>query len=119
LTFIERREIFGAKTLRLKILSNALSTNLSPASAQSSQTGGLFQTAGIQEDLIKGNVGTAESGNSFVEVFREFDENGISVQLLESLACNGCIMGPGVSTDKPLFGRKASVSKYVQGKLKN
>jgi len=119
LTFIELREIFEAQ-------------NITPENSQQSSfdepfagigaifplTGGLFQTAGIQEDLIKGNVGTAESGNSFVEVFREFDENGISVQLLESLACNGCIMGPGVSTEKPLFGRKASVSKYVQGKMK-
>ncbi len=118
LTFIELREMLGEQ-------------NITPENSQDSSfdepfagigaifpiSGGLFQTADIREDLIKGNVGTVESGNSFVEVFREFDETGLNVQLLESLACNGCIMGPGVSNTKPLFSRKASVSKYVQGKM--
>ncbi|MCE5340726.1 MAG: 4Fe-4S dicluster domain-containing protein [Planctomycetaceae bacterium] len=119
LTFIELREMLAEQ-------------NITPENSQDSSfdepfagigaifpiSGGLFQTADIREDLIKGNVGTVESGNSFVEVFREFDETGLNVQLLESLACNGCIMGPGVSNTKPLFSRKASVSKYVQGKMK-
>jgi two-component system NtrC family sensor kinase len=119
LTFIELREMLEAQNITPdNSQDSGFDEPFAGVGAIFSLSGGLFQTAGIQEDLIKGNVGTAESGNSFVEVFREFDENGLNVQLLESLACNGCIMGPGVSNTKPLFSRKASVSKYVQGKMK-
>lgn len=120
LTFIELREIFAARNITPdNSPESTFDEPFAGVGAIFPLSGGLFQTANIKEDLIKGNVGTAESGSSFVDVFREFDENGMSVQLLESLACNGCIMGPGVSNEKPLFGRKASVSKYVQGKMKN
>jgi len=43
----------------------------------------------------------------------------MNVQLLEVLACSGCIMGPGVSNNRPMFNRRASVSSYVQEKMKN
>jgi signal transduction histidine kinase/iron only hydrogenase large subunit-like protein len=119
LTFVELREMFKAENIKPENTEDScFDEPFAGIGAVFSLSGGLFQTAGIKEDLVQGNVATIEGGNSFVDVFREFDESEFNVQLLESLACNGCIMGPGVSNKRPLFSRKASVGKYVQEKMK-
>jgi signal transduction histidine kinase len=79
----------------------------------------LFQSANIEEDLITGQIVAVEGGSSFVDAFGEFESGDMKVRLLEALACNGCIMGPGISNNKPLFSRRACVSGYVQEKMKN
>jgi signal transduction histidine kinase/iron only hydrogenase large subunit-like protein len=119
LTFIELKEMFTAQNIKPdNTEESCFDEPFAGIGAIFPVSGGLFQSAGIREDLVTGNVATIEGGNSFVDVFREFDESELNVQLLESLACNGCIMGPGVSNTKPLFSRKASVGKYVQEKMK-
>lgn len=80
---------------------------------------GLFQTAEISEDLIKGDIVAVEGGNNFVEAFKEFQSGSMDVVLLEALACNGCVMGPGMSSNSPLFKRRANVSSYVRGRMEN
>ncbi|MEN6385087.1 MAG: [Fe-Fe] hydrogenase large subunit C-terminal domain-containing protein [Phycisphaerales bacterium] len=119
LTFIELKEMLSAQNIKPdNVEESCFDEPFAGIGAIFPVSGGLFQSAGIKEDLVSGNVASIEGGNNFVDVFREFDESELNVQLLESLACNGCIMGPGVSNKKPLFSRKASVGKYVQEKMK-
>jgi len=75
---------------------------------------GLLQAAGISEDLILGDVVSADGRIGFQEAIREFERGHVNVRLLEVLCCNGCIMGPGMSVDTPLFSRRARVSDYVR-----
>jgi signal transduction histidine kinase/ferredoxin len=75
---------------------------------------GLLQTAHIEEDLVTGDVVTAEGRASFVSAIREFEEGHLDVHLLEVLCCHGCIMGAGMSTDSPLFSRRRRISDYVR-----
>ena len=49
----------------------------------------------------------------------EFATGDLDVRLLEVLCCNGCIMGPGISQDSPLFRRRMRVSRYVRERLKD
>lgn len=118
LTFIELREMLDEQGIKA---DNTTDSNFDEPSAGVGAifplSGGLFQSAQIREDLIKGNIAAVEGGNNFVDAFQEFDESEPNVQLLESLACNGCIMGPGVTNTKPLFSRKATVRGYVQEKM--
>jgi len=76
--------------------------------------GGLLQAAGLREDLMSGEVVTADGRVSFVEAIREFESQDLDVALLEVLACQGCISGPGIDTDAPLFRRRSWVSRYAR-----
>lgn len=76
--------------------------------------GGLLQAAGLHEDLMSGEVITADGRVSFVEAIREFETQDLDVTLLEVLACQGCISGPGIGNDAPLFRRRSWVSRYAR-----
>jgi len=119
LTFVELREMLDAAGIRPGSTTDSeFDGPLAGTGAIFPISRGLLQSAGIEENLICGNIAAVEGGGDFVEAFREFDEKELNVQLLEVLACNGCIMGPGVSDKRPLFSKKASVSEYVQAKMK-
>lgn len=80
---------------------------------------GLIQSASIPEDLTTGNVIVAEGRSEFVEAIKEFLEGHCRPNLLEILACEGCIMGPGFTSKESLYKRRSYVSKYVHNKLKS
>jgi signal transduction histidine kinase len=118
LTFAELREMFGTRSLL-------------PASVEDSEFdpprpgpgalfpigGGLLQAADIPEDLLTGEVIAADGRTGFVEAIKEFEAGDLSPGLLEVLACSGCIMGPGMGGQLPLFGRRARVSQYVRARM--
>lgn len=78
---------------------------------------GMLQAADITEDLITGEVVAANGHEQFVDAVREFESGDLDVQLLECLCCNGCIMGPGISVEAPLFRRRSRVSRYVRERM--
>ena len=120
LTFVELREMLEAESISSdKTQDSVFDEPLAGIGAIFPISRGLFQAAGIEEDLVNGDIVAVEGGNSFVDAFKEFENRDMNVQLLEALACNGCIMGPGVSNKNPLFNRRASVSIYVREKMKN
>lgn len=80
---------------------------------------GLLQAANIREDLLAGDVVTAEGRTNFVEAIKEFAEGSLNTHLLEILACTGCIAGAGVTNSLPLFARRAKVSEYVREKMRD
>jgi len=80
---------------------------------------GLLQTANKNDDLVEGNILVADGRNNFREAVKEF-ENGLKdSQHLELLACEGCIMGPGMSYGCRKFEGIARISNYVSEKMKN
>jgi signal transduction histidine kinase/Fe-S-cluster-containing hydrogenase component 2 len=118
LTFAELREMFTRASLTPVA---AAASDFDPphpgAGALFPITGGLLQAAGIQEDLLAGEVITADGRTGFVEAVKEFDSGDMEAKLLEVLCCNGCIMGAGMSSQEPLFGRRSRVSKYVRRRM--
>ena len=115
LTFVELEEFL-------------LRNNISPDSAEPTEfdppyanigrlfpiSRGLLQTAAIDEDLMAGEVMVADGRESFVEAIKAFEEEEHNVRFLEILACDGCIMGPGMSSRMPLFTKRSIVSRYVR-----
>ena len=75
---------------------------------------GLLQAAHIPEDLVEGDIVVADGRSRSVEAIREFETGNFDARLLEVLCCNGCIMGPGIGSQLPLFRRSAQVSRYVR-----
>jgi signal transduction histidine kinase/Pyruvate/2-oxoacid:ferredoxin oxidoreductase delta subunit len=80
---------------------------------------GALQAANIDEDLVHGEIVAADGRTSFVEVIKEFESGDLDLnaRLLDLLCCNGCIMGAGMTSDAPLFRRRAIVSKHVRQTL--
>ena len=78
---------------------------------------GMLQAADIDEDLVAGEIVTAQGRAGFVEALKEFEDGALDARLLEVLACDGCIMGGGMSVDTPLFRRRSRVSQFVRRQL--
>jgi signal transduction histidine kinase len=78
---------------------------------------GLLQAADIQEDLLAGEIVAADGRTSFTQAVREFGSGDLDAQLLEILACTGCIVGAGMTSDTPAFGRRSAVGRYVRRRM--
>lgn len=79
---------------------------------------GLLQSAGINEDLVLGNVVVADGKVNFVDAIKEFEKESLSTSLLETLCCEGCVMGAGINNFIPMYKRRQKVSSYVNNKIK-
>lgn len=80
-------------------------------------SGGLLQTAGLKEDLLSGEVITAEGRGEFVETISEFDLTHADARLLDVLACQGCFAGAGMTSHETMLQRRTRVSNYARGRL--
>jgi two-component system NtrC family sensor kinase len=79
--------------------------------------GGLLQTALIKEDLLNGDVIIADGRDEFVATISEFDESQAGTRLLDILACKGCYMGAGMTSNISMLQRRALVSAYARERL--
>jgi len=75
---------------------------------------GLLQAAGIKEDLLANDVVAADGHHNFMNALNEFAEGGMEANLVELLSCNGCISGPGLTSQENLFQRRSRVSHYTR-----
>lgn len=66
---------------------------------------------------MDGSVLAADGRTNFVEALREFESGHVDAKLLEVLACNGCINGPGIGNQASLFSRRHNVSKFVRERM--
>lgn len=78
---------------------------------------GLIQSARLTDDLVTNNIVVTDGRRGFVEAIKEFSTGHCQPRLLEVLACQGCIMGPGITTGEAFFQRRSRVSKYVRERL--
>jgi signal transduction histidine kinase/iron only hydrogenase large subunit-like protein len=118
LTFIELRQLFNDNGIRP---DEAEPSDFDPPhggpGALFPLSRGMLQAAHIEEDLIDGRVVAADGRSEFVEAIREFEEGHLEAKLLEVLACNGCINGPGIANDNSLFARRNGVSRFVRDRM--
>jgi len=75
---------------------------------------GLLQAAHLPEDILLGDVVAADGRTDFVEAIREFKTGDLDSSLLEVLCCDGCIAGPGITTDLPPYTRRSLVSRHAR-----
>lgn len=78
---------------------------------------GMLQTAGLQEDLLTGEVVAVEGRRHAVEALEEFAHGAVDARLLECLSCTGCVMGAGIGARTPLFRRRAAVGRQAREAL--
>ena len=114
LTFAELREMFGR--------AGYTADTVEPSEFDPPHGGiggifpvgrGMLQAASIQEDLMTGEVVATQGRTHVVEAIKEFASGQLGAKLLEALCCEGCIMGAGITSELPLFGRRRQVRQYV------
>ncbi len=115
LTFGELRTMFNMAHLKFKTIREsefdppfAKRGNLFPIRR------GMLATAMIEEDLMTGEVVSANGKSHFSEAIEEFELGTLDCKLLDLLCCDGCIMGAGMTTQAPLYKRRTQISKYVK-----
>lgn len=119
LTFVELRQLAGARDLSRHCVE---ASDYDPPHAGPGAlfpiSHGLLQAAEIPVDLAACDVVVAGGRSAFVDAIKSFQADHTGLRLLEVLACEGCIMGPGISSRDPLFRRRTRVSQFVRERLK-
>ncbi len=119
LTFVELRELFARK----KISEN--SVEFSDFDPPLGRKGGLYpirrgmlQAVDINQELLSGDIISANGQYDFKESISEFKSQSGLNQHLDLFYCQGCVMGPGMSPGGKKFMRRSEVIKYVNKRLK-
>jgi signal transduction histidine kinase len=118
LTFAELRTMLAARDIDAY---NSVPTDFDPPhpnlGALFSLSTGFLQASGISEDLVTNDVVAAYGRERFNAAVEDLARDSLGNTLLEILFCNGCVMGPGLTTNEPLFQRRTRVSHYVRYRL--
>jgi two-component system NtrC family sensor kinase len=77
-------------------------------------TRGLLQAADLKEDLLRGDIVSADGHDHFRDAIGDFELGHSGIRLLDILCCQGCIMGVGMSSAEPLFRRRAQVGRRAK-----
>jgi signal transduction histidine kinase/Pyruvate/2-oxoacid:ferredoxin oxidoreductase delta subunit len=79
-------------------------------------TRGMLQAADLSEDLLTGDIVSADGRGNLVEAIADFENGSTEARLLDILCCEGCIMGAGFSREEPVFKRRSQVSREVRAR---
>ena len=79
-------------------------------------TRGLLQAAQLDEDLLSGDIVSADGRQNLVEAITDFEHGDTEARLLDILCCEGCIMGAGFSSEDPIFKRRSDVSAETRAR---
>jgi len=118
LTFVELGEMLRARKIQPGgVEPSAFDPPLGGIGGLFPVSRGLLQAADIAEDLVEGDVVSADGRTGFADALKEFEDGSLKARLLEVLCCKGCIMGAGMSHEAPLFARRSEVSHHVREEM--
>ncbi|HCT72212.1 MAG TPA: histidine kinase [Bacteroidales bacterium] len=121
LTFVELRQLFAEFNIKESTVEYSdFDPPLGYKGSLYAVSNGILQAAGLDEDLMQGNVITAEGKDNVLEAIREFESSIDFIRKHFNLFyCEGCLMGPGTSRGGKKYARKTLVTDYANKKLKN
>ncbi|GAB6180298.1 hypothetical protein JCM14036_16170 [Desulfotomaculum defluvii] len=76
-------------------------------------SGGLLKTSGIEEDVSSMEIVVIEGALRCIEVLKSIDKGEFTPKFVDMLVCEGCVMGPGMVSEKPYVVRAHQISKTV------
>lgn len=121
LTFVELRQMFTQYQIKESTVEYSdFDPPIGYKGSLYAVSNGILQAAGLSEDLMNGNIITAEGKDNVVEAIREFDSSIDFIRKHFNLFyCEGCLMGPGTSLGGKKYARKTLVTDYANKKLKD
>ena len=82
-------------------------------------TRGKLHSVNKSDDICDENIIVASGRVHFREAIKEFEEGLNKSQHLDLLCCEGCIMGPGMTSGNKIFTKTTHIRDYVREKLGN
>jgi nitrogen-specific signal transduction histidine kinase/iron only hydrogenase large subunit-like protein len=79
---------------------------------------GILQAANLHEDIMTGEIVATQGRRHMIEAVEEFASGDLRANLLEMLCCEGCITGPGITSDLSSFHRRRHVRNYACHRVK-
>jgi signal transduction histidine kinase/Pyruvate/2-oxoacid:ferredoxin oxidoreductase delta subunit len=118
LTYVELRAMLKARGIALE---SGVDDDFDPTPRQPRRfsvpiTRGLLQASDLNEDLLTGDIVSADGRNNLVKAIADFEDGSTDARLLDILCCEGCIMGAGFTGDDPVFKRRSEVSREVRSR---
>ncbi|RYD01917.1 hypothetical protein N752_27720 [Desulforamulus aquiferis] len=77
-------------------------------------SGGLLKTSGINEDVASMEIVVIEGARRCIEVLRSIESGDFSPKFIDMLVCEGCVMGPGMVSQKPYVVRAQQVAATIK-----
>ncbi|HEX5641219.1 MAG TPA: [Fe-Fe] hydrogenase large subunit C-terminal domain-containing protein [Thermoleophilia bacterium] len=119
LTYVELRTLLAARGVGLTSRDRAGDDFDPPHGSLGALfpiTRGMLQAADLDEDLLSGDIVSADGRQNLVEAITDFEHGDTEARLLDILCCEGCIMGAGFSCEEPVFKRRSDVSAETRAR---
>ena len=119
LTFVELRQLFSEFNIRETHLEfSEFDPPLGHTGSLYPISNGMIQAAGIDENLLTGDVITTEGRNNMLHAVKEFDSRIDHIRKNFNIFYDeGCLMGPGTSPGGEKFLRMTLVTDYANKRL--
>lgn len=116
LTFLELRKLLVKKKIDLTTVQPSQFDPPFPGKGMLFPIGrGILQAAEIREDLMRNDAISCEGPRSCLHILKELEEGAFTdTKLIDPLCCHGCIMGPGMTTEKSQHYRQTKVSQFAR-----
>lgn len=120
LTFTELQEMLDEEHIDLAVLEEETFDGDRVISAHAfASPGGLARSAMLSTDLLSDQAVTIDGLEETIEFLDRFAEIKDSLKLVELLACRGgCVMGPGMAGEAPVFARRNRLISYAGQRLR-
>jgi len=120
ITFQELREIFNVLKIRSKNSVDSFFDPPYPAKGVLYPIGrGLLSASEFEDDLLSGKFMSAQGLDEFMEALKNFEKGDIKADFLDLLCCDGCVMGPGIKSEKSRYAREEILRAYARSKYFN
>ncbi len=80
---------------------------------------GFVQAAGLNQDLLHGQLIITEGHTNTIEAISQFETNNRLSHHLDVFYCKGCVLGPGTSPGGKKFIRRAHVIDWINKRLES
>jgi iron only hydrogenase large subunit-like protein len=119
LTFVELRELFDEYNIQeSKMEYSDFDPPIGYKGSLFPISNGLFQAAGISEDLLTGTVINGSGKTNTINALNQFEEGINQIKHHFNLFfCEGCLMGPGTSPGGKKYNRRSKVIDYANKRL--
>ncbi len=119
LTFLELRELFAEFCIDEKQLEfSDFDPPFGFTGALFPIANGILQVAGLDEDLLTGNITTVEGEHEMKASLRQFQDEGDIINSHFNIFYTEFLMGPGTSKKGKKYIRRATVKSYAKKRLK-
>jgi len=121
LTFIELRELFREFNIQeSKMEFSDFDPPIGYKGSLFPISSGLFQAAGLDEDLLTGTVINGSGKENTLNAINQFEKGITQIKHHFNLFfCEGCLMGPGTSPGGKKYDRRSKVIEYANKRLQD